>query len=248
MDAAPACAARLDGFCAPRLSSDHSAMLASLDSARRFKHETLAFLGGLVDLTGAVFYSVDAELNAVDHALYKVDPYLLPEYVHHFHKLDPLHPRRFARTGRSLVTLQDAVSRAALERSSYYADFMRPLGMYHEAELFLRDGATVVGGISLLRDETLPAFADAELGLLAKVRAYVEYAFRVRPAPALDAYAALTPRECQVVRLVCRGETNEGIGRTLGIALPTVKSHLEHVYAKLGVRSRTQLIARLGAC
>jgi DNA-binding CsgD family transcriptional regulator len=217
------------------------------ESPRRFEHETLAFLGGLVDLSGAVFYSVDPDLNAVDHALRDVDPTLLPEYVRHFHKLDPLHPRRLAASGRSLVTLPDVVPRAALERSSYYRDFMRPLGMYHEAELVLRDGAAVVGGISLLRDESRPAFGAAELALLAKVRPYVAYAFRSRRggAPALDA-PTLTPREREVARLVCRGASNRGIGRALGIALPTVKSHLEHVYAKLGVRSRTQLVVRLG--
>jgi hypothetical protein len=60
---------------------------APADPTRRFKHETLAFLAGLVDVTGAVFYSVDRDLNAVDHAFHHVSTAPLraepPHRAHH---------------------------------------------------------------------------------------------------------------------------------------------------------------------
>jgi DNA-binding CsgD family transcriptional regulator len=218
-------------------------------SARRFKHETLAFLAGLVELTGAVFYDVDPSLNAVGHALHGLDAERLGDYVTHFHRLDPLHPRRFAASGRSVVTMDDAVPRAAFERSSYYRDFLRPVGGRHEVELYLREGGRLVAGISLLRGPDHPSFAGAEVALLAKARPYVEYALGIerRVAAASHAVGGLTPRQLEVVRLVCAGASNRGIGRELGIGLPTVKTHLEHVYEKLGVRTRAQLVARVAA-
>jgi DNA-binding CsgD family transcriptional regulator len=57
--------------------------------------------------------------------------------------------------------------------------------------------------------------------------------------------AALTVRELDVMRYVDAGLTNDEIARLLWITRGTVKKHLEHVYAKLGVRTRTAALARL---
>ncbi len=55
--------------------------------------------------------------------------------------------------------------------------------------------------------------------------------------------AGLTPREVEVLRLVAEGATNAQVASTLHVAASTVKRHLDHIYAKLGVRSRTQAAA-----
>lgn len=55
---------------------------------------------------------------------------------------------------------------------------------------------------------------------------------------------SLTPRELDVLRAVARGLSNQQIGAELYLGQPTVKSHLAHVYGKLGVPSRTAAVAR----
>jgi DNA-binding NarL/FixJ family response regulator len=50
---------------------------------------------------------------------------------------------------------------------------------------------------------------------------------------------SLTDRELDVLRYVARGEGNKQIAASLGIAEPTVKAHLVHIYEKLGVENRT---------
>lgn len=57
--------------------------------------------------------------------------------------------------------------------------------------------------------------------------------------------AALTVRELDVMRCVDAGLTNDEIARLLWITRGTVKKHLEHVYTKLGVRTRTAALAQL---
>ena len=57
----------------------------------------------------------------------------------------------------------------------------------------------------------------------------------------------LTPAEQRVADLVANGRTNAEVASTLFLAERTVASHLTHVYAKLGVRSRTELARKLAA-
>ena len=56
-------------------------------------------------------------------------------------------------------------------------------------------------------------------------------------------WESLTPTEVEVVRHAAAGLTNPEIGERLFVAPATVKTHLAHVYAKLGVRNRSQLAA-----
>jgi DNA-binding NarL/FixJ family response regulator len=50
---------------------------------------------------------------------------------------------------------------------------------------------------------------------------------------------ALTPREVTVLKLVAKGLSNREIGAALSTSAGTVKTHLERIYAKLGVGDRT---------
>lgn len=54
---------------------------------------------------------------------------------------------------------------------------------------------------------------------------------------------SLTPRELEVLKLVAAGASNREIGAELMLSEATVKSHLVHIYDKLGVRSRTSAVA-----
>ena len=54
-------------------------------------------------------------------------------------------------------------------------------------------------------------------------------------------WSSLSHREQQVVALVCLGSRNYEIAQTLGIAPETVKTHLQHVYDKLHLRSSKEL-------
>lgn len=55
----------------------------------------------------------------------------------------------------------------------------------------------------------------------------------------------LTPREREVLSLVARGLTNAQVAEQLWLAPSTVRKHLENVYAKLGVSTRTAAVARV---
>jgi len=64
-----------------------------------------------------------------------------------------------------------------------------------------------------------------------------------RPSPSGE----LTPTERQVAELAAEGRSNKEIARVLHVTVSTVEAHLSRAYAKLGVRSRSQLASRLTA-
>jgi DNA-binding CsgD family transcriptional regulator len=56
----------------------------------------------------------------------------------------------------------------------------------------------------------------------------------------------LTPSELNVANLAAAGLSNKEIADKLFVTVYTVEAHLSHVYAKVGVKSRAQLVHRLG--
>ena len=54
-------------------------------------------------------------------------------------------------------------------------------------------------------------------------------------------WASLTPTEVQIAALAAEGLTNPQIAERLFVSRSTVKTHLEHIYAKLDIAGRTEL-------
>ncbi|MFT4212614.1 MAG: response regulator transcription factor [Microbacterium sp.] len=85
------------------------------------------------------------------------------------------------------------------------------------------------------------AVADGELALAPSVsRVLVRQAVR---GPA-DTAPSLTARELDVLRLVAQGLSNRAVGERLFLGESTVKTHLLHAFAKLGVDDRTRAVTR----
>ena len=58
----------------------------------------------------------------------------------------------------------------------------------------------------------------------------------------VDKTADLSPRELEVLRLVARGHTSQGIAKRLVISARTVESHRASINRKLGTHSRAELV------
>ena len=63
----------------------------------------------------------------------------------------------------------------------------------------------------------------------------------------MPALPGLTPAEQAVARLVAAGRSNQQTAAELYVSVKTVEFHLGHIFDKLGIRSRKDLITRIGA-
>jgi DNA-binding NarL/FixJ family response regulator len=54
----------------------------------------------------------------------------------------------------------------------------------------------------------------------------------------MAALSDLTPRELEILRLVLAGRTNKAIAASICVSEKTVEFHLDHIYTKIGVRTR----------
>jgi DNA-binding NarL/FixJ family response regulator len=69
-------------------------------------------------------------------------------------------------------------------------------------------------------------------------QAYLDAERRRHPIP------RLTPRQKELLHLVAAGHTNAQIARRLGLSEGTVRTHLENIYGRLHVSSRTAAVTR----
>lgn len=111
--------------------------------------------------------------------------------------------------------------------------------------IFILEGlvAATAGGLvrrSLLRERAVRSATDR----VARFLHHAEAARSPREARDPSPVESLTERELEVARLLARGLANDEIAAALFVSLNTVKTHLKNVYAKLGVRTRTEAVAR----
>jgi ATP/maltotriose-dependent transcriptional regulator MalT len=101
--------------------------------------------------------------------------------------------------------------------------------------------ATLAGLQAALGDRPFAeAWAEGARLTLDEAVAYARRSRGERRRPSAG-WASLTPTELDVVRLVVEGLSNPAIGARLFMSRGTVKTHLAHVFAKLGVANRTEL-------
>jgi DNA-binding CsgD family transcriptional regulator len=64
-------------------------------------------------------------------------------------------------------------------------------------------------------------------------------------SPAVQEETFLTLRESEVLHFIRQGFTNKEIGKKLCVSLPTVATHVRHIFKKMGISSRTKLICQM---
>jgi DNA-binding CsgD family transcriptional regulator len=171
------------------------------------------------------------------------------QYAQRVHHFDPF----VRQTDATVLALADLYPEGDAAASPYLSH-LRELGLGDRATVYLRDAGSVAAVLVLLRSRAQPPFTRRDIAALRGLQPLLEHAYTCAVAVASASAdtadvvlaAGLTAREAEVSGLVARGATNAEIARRLHLSEATVKTHLTRSFAKLGVRSRTQLAVLVG--
>ena len=200
----------------------------------------MAALSQVLPVSASVFYRIDSKLQPSDYILQHMRQDMHQTYLGQYQQLDPLHPARCYR-GQGVVPIENSQP-GQMDISHYRQRFLSPYQMVDVVEVFVGQQGQPRFGMSLLRDTALGVFGTHELQLLERLQGFLEISTQaIADQAAVQGDYCLTGREQHIARLVSQGASNKEIARQLGIGLPTVKTHLAHVFEKLNVKNRTEL-------
>ena len=231
---------------------------ADLDSLRQ---EGVRQLRRLIGCDSVTWVDIDATRRRVAGALDPVDaapPAALDDVYWQFRHQNPVGRYRRATGDEGPLKLSDFATPHELRRLALYEDFFRPSGVAYQLSVVLvppRPSLSVLGCNRGTRDFTererdilrllRPHLVRAQQRVLMRMRSR-HAAITAVPADLAKALR-VTPREAEILLLVARGRTNREIGSDLFVSPRTVQKHLERVFGKLGVRTRTEAAAAVFA-
>jgi DNA-binding CsgD family transcriptional regulator len=160
--------------------------------------------------------------------------------------------------GRVTRRISDSLSRSEFRRSAIYADYYLRVGLEHTVAVpLLIDERRLV---SVVLNRRGLDFSERDCERLEVLRPHLAFLYRqanrnsaapgvaeAAPPAAMQEEGGpetLTPRENEVLRWLAHGKTDAEIAALLGLSPRTVQKHLEHIYIKLGVETRTAAVMR----
>jgi DNA-binding CsgD family transcriptional regulator len=156
----------------------------------------------------------------------------------------PIYRRRLAGEAEAMM-LSDFFTLPSLRRSRFWATALRPYGMDRQLNLGLPVDPSRI--VRLMFDRSGCDFSERDRLVLDVLQPELARLWRRARARRLlsASLSGLTGREREVLGLVANGNTNTEIAQALWLSPGTVRKHLENVFAKLGVHTRTAAAARL---
>jgi DNA-binding CsgD family transcriptional regulator len=218
-----------------------------------FQNELFQFINRLLPVDGLRFnvYVPRIDLNlevAGDDKIYA----MTQDYQKKFWLIDPMHPSKFDDSETIVVSNTLLMTNIAWMRTKIYQEFFEPNGVFHNADVFFRRNERIIAVLSLVRNEKHKPFTPREIRELEIIQPFVQFTLnktylpqRIHDRTTLAVEFELTPRELDVVELSLTGASNNILVDQLKISLPTLRTHLQNIYAKVGVHSNSELISKI---
>ena len=181
----------------------------------------------------------------------------LHRYEQYFQFRDPI--TRPMQRMRRAVGVNQVMEQRHFERTEFYNDFLRQDGLHFGVNLHVYDGDCPIADWRIWRSRRRENFERRSLDILDMLAPHLRNAtlmaqlLQLRqsgPAACLSVAAihdstGLSEREAQIAYHAVLGKADRAIATSLLLSLPTVRTHLRHIYRKLGVNNRSSLCRRL---
>jgi DNA-binding CsgD family transcriptional regulator len=214
------------------------------EASANFAHRGVGALSRLIgsDLTTLSVCDLDSNhRSVVSDAPGAISPRHLQVFDRHFdaHPLVRAHGRK---PGVGTRRISDLVPADVFQETPVYNDYYRAIGIHHAMAMPIYVDQRLL--VSFVFNRSGSGFGDRELELAEALRPHLANLYRLGGNIPRMPVASLTVRERQVLEWVAAGKTNRDIAAILGAKPRTIEKHLERIYQKLGVETRTAAAAR----
>ena len=192
----------------------------------------------LIDLDIAAQRSV-ADIELIDED-YPEEPFR-QFWDHFWDSLTCCYTEAIPRLRTEVMGTGDFYSNRQWHSTGMYTEVLHPAGVEEELLIPLPAPPGIARRLVFFRGPGRP-FTDGERDAALMLQPHITWALRRQAR--LQACRLLTERQAELLQLVAAGHDNIAIARRLGLSPGTVRTHLEHIYARLGVSSRTAAAAR----
>lgn len=164
----------------------------------------------------------------------------------HFHE-HPLVREHGRNPGAATRRVEDLITQQEFRGTPLYNDYYRVIRIDHVMAVPIHVDRRLL--VSFVFNRKGRGFSEAERDSLELIRPHLGHLYRLCAALGRTGWAPavawqLTPREQDVLRWLSAGKTDRDIGAILAISRRTVHKHLQRIYEKLGVETRTAAVAR----
>lgn len=133
--------------------------------------------------------------------------------------------------------------------SEYYSEFLKRWQVKDTAEIFFRKrNGDPVFGMSLIRAQDQSPFNGFDKKILSSFYSlsekYLHHHIDTLDCDYLSQSYHLTKKEILVIEQLLKGINNHSIANNLNCSLATVKTHIQHIYQKINVNTRQELICK----
>lgn len=217
-----------------------------------FQNQCIALVQKLISIKAARFLITDPHMHKKGFVGLNVENQMESKYHEKLEHLDPMHPSNFETSDETVISSNTVMPHKNWLKTIFYQDFIKQYGYVHVADIFFRSHGKIIAILTVLRDDSMPEFSSEDLDTLRKIQPFLEYSLNSIYMPARISERAyveetyeLTNRELDVLEYALTGVDNKTMAKHLGMSLPTLRTHLQHIYQKVGVHSTSELIARI---
>ena len=179
----------------------------------------------------------------------------LNRYLAYYQFHDPI--TRRLQAYRRAVSVNEVMDQQTLVRTEFFNDFLAKDGLYYGVNLYIYDrNQRNIGDFRIWRRRGKRNFGAEELGILDLVaphfrngmsnarKAKREWRFEAIRRH-MASQCALTRRELDVAEALLKGRSNKQMSADLCISMPTLRTHVQHIYMKFGVHSRSEFCSKV---